>query len=426
MNFEKQSEMSDESLEIHKEIFMTSGGIKVGQSLSEYKAEREVLWDKMHPPKMEAVAEMEQTPSLGDEIEDSKSVQIPDSSEDLRIQAKRDSEAKDQERLEKVRQELGIDNPSGSQFEKEKVFKKQVSDFIQIIIKDDDFRGLMDKWRNTKFASESDTDFQKRNSASDLDMIGRMSASMYDLIHNSGMTFKEVTDEIKLPNKDEFIRNFSSEISERLIETTERSSRVRHISEEELIKGGQPDQAAGYVWFKGNAPRPHNAREVRFYINASPTGTTNVAEYLGKVSDVLDKYGMRLQFKFRKDLGEYDRTDTCVAYLYMPETNTQDKKIVSDQWLEKIKEMMQKIPKDVVRDQNSFFTDRITGGISFVEDTREKEGKKGESYTSQITKNISESAGELSSKYRDLTPEAVEEISSKTVEKLKKMNYFNS
>jgi len=255
-------------------------------------------------------------------------------------------------------------------------------------------------------------------------MIARMSASMYDLVHKSGMTFKEVTDGINLPNKEEFIHYFNNEISDRLVKAINLSSKVRHISDEELIKGGQPDQAAGFVWFKGNTPRPENAREVRFYINASPTGTTNVAEYLGKVSDVLDTYGMRLQFKFRKDIGDYDRTDTCVAYLYMPETNTQDKKDVSDQWLVKIKELMAKMPKDSIRDQNSFFTDRITGGISFAEDTREKEGKKGESYTSQITKSISESAGEMSGQYKDLTLDAIEKITSKTVEKLKNINYF--
>jgi hypothetical protein len=85
---------------------------------------------------------------------------------------------------------------------------------------------------------------------------------------------------------------------------------------------------------------------------------------------------------------------------------------------------MAKMPKDSIRDKNSFFTDRITSGVSFAEDTRESSGKKGESYTSQITKSISESAGELSSQYKDLTPEAIEQITLKTVEKLKSMNYF--
>jgi hypothetical protein len=426
MNFEQDNQKTQspdaEALEIQKEIFMTSGGIKVGQSMSEYKAEREMLWNKMHPNE-EIATEENQELQTG-----TKPILDRTNQDDQKQAIIKNVEITDQEKLEKVRQDLKIneskDDQKEGQIEKEKIFKEQVRDFVRLAIKDDSFRRSMDKWRSTRFTGETEDEFKKRNLSSDLDMIAIMSKSMYDLIHKSGMTYEEITEQIKLPNKEEFIKNFTEEISDRLVNKVTSSSNVRHITNEELISGGQPDQAAGFVWFKGNALRPQNAREVRFYINASPTGTTNVAEYLSKVSDTLDKYGMRLQFKFRKDLGEYDRTDTCVAYLYMPEANTKDKKEISDQWLEKIKELMAKMPKDSIRDKNSFFTDRITSGVSFAEDTRESSGKKGESYTSQITKSISESAGELSSQYKDLTPEAIEQITLKTVEKLKSMNYF--
>ena len=309
-------------------------------------------------------------------------------------------------------------------FEKEEIFKEQVGDFLQLALKDKDFRGLMDKYRNTKFASESEEMFKERQALSDVEVLTRMTSSMYDLIHKSGMSYQEVVNGINVPNKEEFIRNFNDEISGRLVDAVSQSSKVRHITEQELIQGKQADQAAGYVWFKGNAPRPKDAREVRFYINASPDGTTKTAEYLSKLSDQLDQYGLRLQFKFRKDLGEYDRTDTCVAYLYMPKAETAEQKANSDQWLERVKETMAKIPKDAVRNKNSFFTDKIGEGVSFAEDTRETGSKKGESYTSQITKAIGESSGEVAKQFRDLTPEAMEQITLQTVEKLKKLNYF--
>jgi|GEM_PF-3314563 hypothetical protein len=50
-NFEQPQISEEEALAIEKEIFMTSGGQKIGQSAEEYKAEREELWNKMHPEK---------------------------------------------------------------------------------------------------------------------------------------------------------------------------------------------------------------------------------------------------------------------------------------------------------------------------------------------------------------------------------------
>lgn len=354
---------------------------------------------------------------------------------------RKNQETGDQTKLKDLRQQLGLETqpeeqtmaqpetkpnqPEGEKSsEKESIFKEQIKDFLQLALKDKDLRGLMDKYRNTRFAGESDEMFQKRQSLSDVEMLSKMSSSMYELIHKSGISYQEVVNGINVPNKEEFIKNFNDEISDRLVDKVSKSSKVRHITEQELIQGGQPDQAAGFVWFKGNAPRPKDAREVRFYINASPDGTTQTAEYLSKLSDQLDQYGLRLQFKFRKDLGEYDRTDTCVAYLYMPKAETTDQKANSDQWLEKVKEAMAKMPKDAVRNRNSFFTEKIGDGVSFTEDTREAGSKKGESYTSQITKIIGESSGELAKQFRDMTPEAIEQITLRAVEKMKQMNYF--
>lgn len=39
----------EEALAIQKEIFMTSGGMKIGQTMEEYRKEREEIWERMHP-----------------------------------------------------------------------------------------------------------------------------------------------------------------------------------------------------------------------------------------------------------------------------------------------------------------------------------------------------------------------------------------
>src|SRR3989344_6421231 len=275
MKFERQPQLSQEELRAaEKEMHMTGRAMRVGETMEEYNTERESSW-----------AEKQQSKSENP------------------VQAKAENNS-----------------------EREKAIEGQVKDFLQLTIKDEGLRGLMDKYRNAKFPGESEEVLKKRKSLSDIEMLSMMSSVMYELIHKSGMSYQEVVSDINVQNKDEFIRNFNNEISDNLVDAVTRSSKVRQITEQELIKGGQPDQAAGFVWFKGNAPRPSDARKVRFYINASPDGATKTAEYLGKLSDQLDQYGLRLQFKFRKDIGEYDRTDTCVAYLYMPKAETAEEK----------------------------------------------------------------------------------------------------
>ena len=89
-------EPSEEALKIQKEIFMTSGGVKVGQSLREYKTERESLWEKMHPKKKE-------------EVETIVSAQISDYQNTDQInEIKEKNEVERQDSLKKVRQELGL------------------------------------------------------------------------------------------------------------------------------------------------------------------------------------------------------------------------------------------------------------------------------------------------------------------------------
>lgn len=297
--------------------------------------------------------------------------------------------------------------------EKEQALKGQVEEFLKLVANDPGIRRTIDNFRAKTGTTETD-----------MQILSKMDKSMYELIHKSGMSYQEVVNGINVPDKEDFVKTFNAEISGRLVDKVNQSSKVRHVTEQELIRGDQPDQAVGFVWFKGNAPRPANAREVRFYLNASPDGTPQVAEYLSKLSDQLDQYGMRLQFKFRKDLGEYDRTDTCVAYLYMPEAKTSEQKANSDQWLETVKSSMAQIPKEALRQKNSFFTEKIADGLSYTEDTREASSKKGESYTSQITKSISEACADVSGEFDTLTPEAMSKISGLAAEKLKALNYI--
>jgi len=294
--------------------------------------------------------------------------------------------------------------------EKESEFRDQIIDYLKIVANDEGIKGTIDNY------------IANGNNENRLKVLSKMPQPMYNLIHNSGMSYQEVINGINVNDKETFVRNFNSEISDKLIDIVNNGSKVRHITDQELIQGGQPEQTA-FVWFKGNAPRPANARELRFYINASPDGTPQVADYLGKLSDQLDQYGMRVQFKFRKDLGEYDRTDTCVAYLYMPESKTPEQKAISDQWVETVKSSLIQIPKESLKKGNSFFTEKIADGLSYTEDTRDSMSKKGESYTSQITKSISEVCADVADRYETLTPEAIDEISNHTIEKLKALNY---
>lgn len=296
--------------------------------------------------------------------------------------------------------------------EREQALKGQVQEFLKLVATDPSIRRTIDNFRSKTGTAETD-----------MQILSKMDKSMYELIHKSGMSYQEVVNGIQVPDKEDFVKSFNAEISDRLVDAVSNNSKVRHVTEQELIRGGQPDQAAGFVWFKGNAPRPANAREVRFYIDASPDGTPKVAEYLSKLSDQLDQYGMRMQFKFRKDLGEYDRTDTCVAYLYMPEAQSTDQKANSDQWLETVKSSLAQIPQESLRPKNSFFTEKIADGLSYTEDTRDASSKKGESYTSQITKSIAEACADVSGQFDNLTPEAMQAISERATEKLKNLNY---
>lgn len=297
--------------------------------------------------------------------------------------------------------------------EKTQAFQQQIESFLRVVSSDPALQRTLQVYREKTKTTETD-----------MQILTKMAQSMYEVIHKSAMPREALVDSLNTSNVDEYIQTFDSENPQRLRDRVASTSKVRQITEQELIDGGQPDQAAGFVWFKGNAPRPPNAREVRFYINASPEGTLTVAEKLAKISDQLDQYGMRLQYKFRKDFEEYTRTDTCVAYLYMPEATTPEQKANSDQWLGVVKDGMGRLPQDALRPQSSFFTNQIAEGVSFVEDTRDEFGKKGESYTSRITKTIAETCGEFAGQYDSLTPEAMQAISARAATKLRQLNYI--
>lgn len=103
MNLEKQQPQitSQEALEIEKEMFMSSGGVKVGQSMAEYKAERESLWNKMHPEKKDVVeTEAVSTESVRGEKE-------ADAEWGRKVKV---SEVKRQADLKEVRRGLGLNS----------------------------------------------------------------------------------------------------------------------------------------------------------------------------------------------------------------------------------------------------------------------------------------------------------------------------
>lgn len=129
MNIEKTPQVNEqESLEIQKEIFMTSGGLRVGQSMAEYKAEREDLWNRMHPEEKKIVKnETNNTESVRDNDEDE---------EELEGKVKI-SETKRQEGLKRVREELGLEDREklsgwGASYELAKIAKQEGLDLATL------------------------------------------------------------------------------------------------------------------------------------------------------------------------------------------------------------------------------------------------------------------------------------------------------
>lgn len=215
---------------------------------------------------------------------------------------------------------------------------------------------------------------------------GCLAASMYEMIHTQNCPpHKEMYE--KYYSNPQY-QDFDARISKELIDQLSQISKVRHITPDELRKGGQPDQAEGFVWFKGNANKPKDAREIRFYVNVKPEGVLQAAKCVGQISDYCDRYGMRLQFKFRKQLDTYDRSDTCVAYLYLPPATSPDEQQKSDAWVERVAQGFAQIPNGALRKNVSLFSNQVKDGIGYVEDARRAESKKGESYTSQITNTM--------------------------------------
>ena len=139
MNPDKPPQITkQEVLEIQKEVFMTSGGLKVGQSMAEYKTEREKLWNRMHPEKKEGLeTQAEKTKPVQDNKEVNKERK-------RKIMA---SETKRQEDLKRVRQELGLEaqpeeiKPAdATQTECDKSFENPKRNYIDVVIDDDYMR----------------------------------------------------------------------------------------------------------------------------------------------------------------------------------------------------------------------------------------------------------------------------------------------
>jgi len=296
---------------------------------------------------------------------------------------------------------------------KERELKLEINRFLDLVLHDQSLLKLIQNYREKLAPHESD-----------MRILARSSTALYNLVHKNKSSWQEMLSSLHVSNPAEFIQNFSSNIEGVLVEAVSKNSGVRHITPEELRAGGQPDQAEGFVWFKGNTPRPKNAREVRYYLNAAPDGVGDVANYLAKLSDFCDQYGIRIQFKFRKDGTVYDeRTDTCIMYVYLPEAITPAQNDISNAWIKKISDALLQTPSGALRNDNSFFTKKIANGISMAEDVREKQSRNGESYTSQITQVIAEAAGEIADNYPDFTSEAIDTLSELAIKKLKLLNY---
>lgn len=98
-----------EALEIQKEMFMTGGGVKIGQTMEQYKTEREEIWNRMHPKKEQSqTEEVSETPANGENSVNSESALDSIDGEELHTEAVEKQKLKDETDLNRIRQELGL------------------------------------------------------------------------------------------------------------------------------------------------------------------------------------------------------------------------------------------------------------------------------------------------------------------------------
>ncbi|MFA5431695.1 MAG: hypothetical protein WC319_02285 [Candidatus Paceibacterota bacterium] len=101
-----------EALEAKKEVFMAGGAVKIGQSMDEYRAEREEIWNRVYLKKERQKKEnVEISEALAEEkSEATNSEPVLDAmeGEDSNLQVIEKQKLKDEARLKELRQELGL------------------------------------------------------------------------------------------------------------------------------------------------------------------------------------------------------------------------------------------------------------------------------------------------------------------------------
>ncbi len=241
---------------------------------------------------------------------------------------------------------------------------------------------------------------------------GCLAGTMYNsLIHEAnGVPFAEYTKyyQEQFPG---LADKFDAELDQNLQEATKESN----------IKF-RPEAQRGMVWFKNNAPERPDTTDYRYYLNVPPEKYGDAAKTLAKLSQSLEQYGIQFKFKFRRDFKELNRTDTCIAYLELPQGASEQLK---QQWQEYVENYLQAIPEDTVRQGSSLFTTELKPGVSKAEDKRPEALRSDKSYTSHITDTLGRLGLDLLKERGDAVDRsALDDIIRKAEPEFKNLNYF--
>jgi hypothetical protein len=159
----------------------------------------------------------------------------------------------------------------------------------------------------------------------------------------------------------------------------------------------RPQAQEGMLWFWNRTTEAPDHTDYRYYLNVPPENYEVVAQALSRFSVSLEQYNVQFKFKFRREFTELNRTDTCITYLELPNALNEE---VKRQWQTYIEHYLQQLDS-YVRGGSSLFTREIVPGISKAVDTRPKELRGQESYTSYITKVLARKGLEYAETYGD-------------------------
>lgn len=256
-----------EALEIQKEVFMTSRGMKVGQSRAEYLVESEDIWNRMHP-KPEATIAVDNNES-----------------DDIHNHAVESAKIKDEEALVKVRQELGLDLPTEEStpelgLEQKRKLSGWTASYELAKI------ALREKIDLSKLSREDYAEYAIKNSlAIDDDQLRmapwqRMGTSVENVIGER----KKMRSEIK-EETDKAFNKFSFEMKEK----ADQADSERLISERIKVRQGTKDSNSWLFFGINNSLSGNRAETFKSYASVKDLNTLTPDRFISFMKALRDE-----------------------------------------------------------------------------------------------------------------------------------------